>query len=354
MQGVTVPCITHVGTGPPQGNKWGKSEGLLWEDGSAPSVDSVLHQVRGCLWGSKCPGAVCVCVCVVCVCELMCVCVMCACSLCVLCMLCALCSLCVCLVCYVVFSVCCECCMLCVLCVVFCVLCMLCAVCCVCCMLCVLCVWCVVYVSCALCVVCSVYVVLCVLCVCVWCVCASTCLMWGRSRATRPARPGFLFAGLDKLWEEGPAGHTPGARPSGLQSHVPTSGEWRGGAQSSCQQGRAEDASPRVTPGALTGLRAPSEARTVMVLTVGGKGTPGEEVDADPTRLMMRLHPSWSSLGSRSQERGSGRPYEGLIPLSGPIAPQPWGLPGGWRRMEEGCWVVVWPSWGSRQRQAGR
>lgn len=77
-------------------------------------------------------------------------------------------------------------------------------------------------------------------------------------------------------------------------------------------------------------------------------------MDAGPTRLMARLHPSWSSLGSRSQERGSGRPYEGLIPLSGPIAPQRWGLPGGWGRTEEGCCrVAVWPSRGSRQRQAG-
>ena len=106
VQGVTVPCITHVGTGPPQGNKWGKSEGLLWEDGSAPSVDSVLHQVRGCLWGSKCPGAVCVCVCVVCVYELMCVCHVCVFSVCVVYVVCS------------VFSVrlsCVLCCVLCVL-----------------------------------------------------------------------------------------------------------------------------------------------------------------------------------------------------------------------------------------------
>ena len=33
----------------------------------ALSVDSVLQAVRGCLWGSKCPGALCVCVCVWCV-----------------------------------------------------------------------------------------------------------------------------------------------------------------------------------------------------------------------------------------------------------------------------------------------
>lgn len=138
---------------------------------------------------------------------------------------------------------------------------------CVCLMCCVLCVFCMLCVS--LCVVLCVECMLCVLCVCVWCVCASTCLPWERFSATCPARPGFLFGDLDKLWEEGPAGHTPGARPSGLQSHVPTFGERAGGAQSSCQQERAEDASPRVTPGALTGLRAPSEASTVMVLTVG-------------------------------------------------------------------------------------
>ena len=64
----------------------------------ALSVDSVLQAVRGCLWGSKCPGAVCVCVCVVCVyvvcvcvCEHMCVCYV-LCMLCVLCM----CGVCVC------------------------------------------------------------------------------------------------------------------------------------------------------------------------------------------------------------------------------------------------------------------
>ena len=117
VQGVTVPCITHVGTGPPQGNKWGKSEGLLWEDGSALSMDSVLHPVRGCLWGSKCPGAVCVCVCDV-----------------VCCVFCVCCMFYLCVVCFV-YCVCCVCC-------VCCVLCMLYVVCCVCCVLYVVCLCC--------------------------------------------------------------------------------------------------------------------------------------------------------------------------------------------------------------------
>ena len=153
MQGVTVPCITHVGTGPPQGNKWGKSEGLLWEDGSALSMDSVLHPVRGCLWGSKCPGAVCVCVCYV-----------------VCCVFCVCCMFYLCVVCFV-YCVCCVLCMLCVLCVVYvvccvfsvlCVLCVLCSLCGVCCVLCMCRVFCML---CVLCVVCS--VCMCVVCVCV-------------------------------------------------------------------------------------------------------------------------------------------------------------------------------------------
>lgn len=60
---VTAPCIPLVVTGPPGGTSEDKSEGLLWEGGSA-HVGSVLQAVRGCLWGSKCPGTVCVwCVC---------------------------------------------------------------------------------------------------------------------------------------------------------------------------------------------------------------------------------------------------------------------------------------------------
>ena len=169
---------------------------------------------------------------VVCVC----VCVMCVCVCCVFCV-CGVCHVCVChvFVCsFVVFVVCV----------------------CVC-----------VYVVCSVCVV---FVV----CVCV-CVCPSVCRGGGPVPHAHPAR-GVLAADLDKLWEEGRArGPGWGTRQVlGCLGYIltsPHSGSGEGVLKAAVRRGQ-ETPAPRVTPKALTVLRAPSEATVVVVPTVWGGG----------------------------------------------------------------------------------
>ena len=245
-------------------------------------------------------------------------------------------------------------CVWCLLCVYVCVMCMLCVLCvfvvCVCCVFSV-CVLCVVYVMCSVgvCVLCvfCVYVLVfvvcmcvscvCVLCVlCVWClscvcvfVCPSVCCGGGPVPHAHPAR-GVLAVDLDKLWEEGRArGPGWGTRQVlGCLGYIltsPHSGSVEGVLKAAVRRGQKTPA-PRVTPKALTVLRAPSEATVVMAPAVWGGGQ--EHARRGGGRWAHTAHdapPSFLAL-VKLQVTGEGNqegPNEGVIPLNGPLPLSP-------------------------------